>query len=176
MASTTYTSDELAKYADVLRPVAYNLTKNMTAAEDLLQDTFYRALVNLDKFTKGTSMQAWLFTIMRNIFINDYRRAKKRLVVTDESPEQHVINNTKATVRNAVERSFAAEDIYKAVEQVGKDFTEPFMMFYRGFHYQEIAEHLDIPVGTVKSRIFFARKELQSKLREFDIHHSSYFN
>lgn len=160
------------KYEEMLRPFAYNLTKSIEATEDLLQETFYRALANQDKFSEGTSIKAWLFTIMRNIFINDYRRKKKHNTVTDGSDDQYLLNNPKQISKNAAEGSFIAEDISKAMHSVSKDLTEPFMMHSNGFQYQEIAAHLGIPLGTVKSRIFFARKELQSKLKGMGVTNS----
>src|ERR1019366_6981975 len=147
----------------------FNLTRSREATEDLVQDTFYRALSNVDKFAEGTNIKAWLFTIMRNIFINNYRKNQKRNTVTDTSDNQYLLNSTKSVERNGSERSFLAQDIDKAMAGVSKDFTEPFMMYHTGFKYQEIAEKLELPLGTVKSRIFFARKELQERLTEMGV-------
>jgi len=165
---------EISQYEKMLRPFAFNLTKSREESEDLIQDTFFRAIANKEKFAEGTNIKAWLFTIMRNIFINNYRRNQKRNTVTDTSDNQYLLNSTKKVERNDSERSFIAEDIDKAMIEVSKDFTEPFMMYYNGFKYQEIAEKLDLPLGTVKSRIFFARKELQSRLKEMGIQNSGY--
>jgi RNA polymerase sigma-70 factor (ECF subfamily) len=165
---------EIMQYERILRPFAFNLTKSREESEDLIQDTFYRALSNQEKFAEGTNIKAWLFTIMRNIFINNYRRNQKHQVVTDTSENQYLLNSTKKTEKNGSERAFMAEDIEKAMVEVSKDFTEPFLMYYNGFKYQEIAEKLDLPLGTVKSRIFFARKELQAKLKEMGIGNSAY--
>jgi RNA polymerase sigma-70 factor (ECF subfamily) len=165
---------EISQYEKMLRPFAFNLTKSREESEDLIQDTFFRAIANQEKFAEGTNIKAWLFTIMRNIFINNYRRNQKRNTVTDTSDNQYLLNSTKKIERNDSERSFIAEDIEKAMVEVSKDFTEPFMMYYNGFKYQEIAEKLDLPLGTVKSRIFFARKELQARLKEMGIQNSGY--
>lgn len=166
-------TSSLMKYEEMLRPFAYNLTKSIEATEDLVQETFYRALANQEKFNEGTSIKAWLFTIMRNIFINDYRRKKKHNTVSDSSDDLYLINSIKQVSKNGAERSFLSEDISKAMQGVSKDFTEPFLMHSNGFHYQEIADQLGIPLGTVKSRIFFARKELQSKLKGMGVTSSS---
>lgn len=163
---------EIQQYESILRPFAFNLTKSREATEDLIQDTFYRALSNSEKFLEGTNIKAWLFTIMRNLFINNYRRQKKSNTVTDTSHNQYLLNSTKKIEKNDSERSFLAEDINKAMRKVSSDFTEPFMMHFNGFSYQEIAEQLDLPLGTVKSRIFFARKELQSKLSGMGVSNS----
>lgn len=165
---------EIMQYESILRPFAFNLTKSREASEDLLQDTFYRALANAEKFSEGTNIKAWLFTIMRNIFINDYRRKQKSHTVTDTSENQYLLNSTKKVEKNEAERNFLRQEIEKAMKDVSPDFTTPFMMYYNGFHYQEIAEHMNLPLGTVKSRIFFARKELQSRLKSMGIHHSDY--
>ena len=165
-------STELFRYDQVLRPFAYNLVKNKEECEDLIQDTFYRALANKDKFMEGTNIKAWLFTIMKNIFINNYRKNQKRNTITDTSENQYLLNSTKKTLSNDGERVFLKEIIQDAMDGVSNDFTEPFMMYYKGFKYQEIAEQLSLPLGTVKSRIFFARKEIQSRLKNLGIDHS----
>lgn len=174
MINTMNFGTEIMQYESILRPFAFNLTKSREASEDLLQDTFYRALANAEKFSEGTNIKAWLFTIMRNIFINDYRRKQKSNTVTDTSDNQYLLNSTKKVEKNEAERNFLAEEIGKALKDVSSDFTEPFLMYYNGFHYQEIADKMGLPLGTVKSRIFFARKELQSKLKGMGIHHSDY--
>ncbi|CAK9250860.1 unnamed protein product [Sphagnum jensenii] len=171
MATFNFSSD-LNDYDQILRPFAYTLVKNKEEMEDLIQDTFYRALANKDKFLEGTNFKAWLFTIMKNIFINNYRKKQKGNVVTDISDNQYLLNNGKNSTINDGERVFMKEAIDKAISDVSADFTEPFMMYYRGFKYHEIAEKLELPLGTVKSRIFFARRELQMRLKSVGIEHS----
>jgi RNA polymerase sigma-70 factor (ECF subfamily) len=170
--STIEFTQYLNQYDKALRPFAFNLTKNIADVEDLVQDTFYRAIINKDKFMEGTNIKAWLFTIMKNIFINNYRKNQKRNIVTDGSDNQYLMNSTKKTLSNDAERTFMKDEIEKALNSVTKDFTEPFMMYFNGFKYQEIAETLDLPLGTVKSRIFFARKEIQARLKSVGITHS----
>lgn len=164
MASVNFET-EILQYENILRPFAFNLTRSAAETDDLIQDTFYRALANREKFSEGTNIKAWLCTVMRNIFINNYRRQKKSNTVVDTSENQFLLNSTSKIESNGAENSFLAEDIMQAMRNVSKDFTEPFMMYYQGFQYQEISEKLCLPLGTVKSRIFFARKELQSKLK-----------
>ena len=165
-------STELFRYDQVLRPFAYNLVKSKEESEDLIQDTFYRALANQDKFMEGTNIKAWLFTIMKNIFINNYRKNQKKNTITDTSDNQYLLNSTRKTLSNDGESTLLKEVIDHAIEDVSSEFTEPFMMYYTGFKYQEIATKLDLPLGTVKSRIFFARKEIQSRLKAMGIEHS----
>ena len=176
MIPTTEFGVEIMQYERMLRPFAFNLTKNREETEDLVQDTFFRALSNKEKFEEGTNIKAWLFTIMRNIFINNYRKNQKRNTVTDTSDNQYLLNSTREIEKNGSERAFLAADIEKAMAGVSTDFTEPFMLYYTGFKYQEIADKLNLPLGTVKSRIFFARKELQEKLNELGVNIGSVQN
>jgi RNA polymerase sigma-70 factor, ECF subfamily len=163
MTATEF-QETIQTYDQQLRPFAYNLVKNKEECEDLIQDTLYRAMVNREKFAEGTNLRAWLFTIMRNIFINNYRRKKLQKTVADGSDNQYLINNNKSTVSNESDRSFLSEEISKAMAQVSQDFVAPFMMYFSGYKYQEIADYFHLPLGTVKSRIFFARRELQAHL------------
>ncbi|MES2621192.1 MAG: RNA polymerase sigma factor [Bacteroidota bacterium] len=173
MSATINFGTEIQQYESILRPFAFSLTKSREATEDLIQDTFYRALSNSEKFLEGTNIKAWLFTIMRNVFINNYRRQQKSNTITDTSDNKYLLNSTRRIEKNDSERSFLAEDISKAMQEVSTDFTGPFMMYFRGFSYQEIADALNLPLGTVKSRIFFARKELQSKLKDMGVLNSA---
>ena len=174
MTPTADFGTEIMQYQRILRPFAFNLTHSMEESEDVIQDTFYRAIANKDKFSEGTNIKAWLFTIMKNIFINNYRKNQKKNVITDTSDNQYLLNSTKKVEHNGSEVNFLAADIEKAMQEVSTDFTEPFMMYFNGFKYQEIAEQLNLPLGTVKSRIFFARKELQNKLKGMGISNSGF--
>lgn len=143
----------------VLKPHAMRLTRDINDAEDLIQETIVKALTNEDKFQDGTNIKAWLFTIMRNIFINDYRKKSKRNVIIDTTDNLFYLNAS-ATISNAGERTFVMNDIRNALMKISNELRVPFMMHYKGYKYNEIAEQLNLPLGTVKSRIFFARKEL----------------
>lgn len=146
-----------------LKPFAIRLTGDVTDAEDLVQETMYRALSNESRFESGTNLKAWLFTIMKNIFINNYRKKVKRNTIVDTTDNLYYIN-TGAQASNSGERSFVMNDIMKAIHRLSPDFRVPFLMHYKGYKYHEIAEKLNLPLGTVKSRIFFARKELKEQL------------
>jgi RNA polymerase sigma factor (sigma-70 family) len=165
-------SNQLIRYENVLKPFAYVLTGDRNTGEDLVQDTFFRALSNMDKFQSGTNFKAWLMTIMKNIFINNYRKAKKRPTMQDTSENQYLLNNTNLKVKNDGDRSILGEEIDAVIKSISTDFSEPFMLYYKGFKYHEIAQKLDLPLGTVKSRIFLARKEMQSSLRKKGIENS----
>ncbi len=158
-------NSELKSATVVLKPHAIKLTRDMNDAEDLIQETIYRALSNEDKFQEGTNIRAWLFTIMKNIFINDYRKKIKRNTIIDTTDNLYFINSN-ATISNAGERTFVMNDIKNALMQISHELRVPFLMHYKGYKYHEIAEQLNLPLGTVKSRIFFARKELKTLLEK----------
>lgn len=155
------------QFSSALKPFALNLTRNQEEANDLLQDTFYRALSNEDKFRDGTNLKAWLFTIMKNIFINNYRRKSKRNTIIDTTDNLYYINSSDITIENGATGKLVMDDIQQAIYELPEEFRVPFTMHYEGYKYHEIAEQLHLPLGTVKSRIFFARKELKSKLNQY---------
>ncbi len=153
--------------ADFLKPFAVNLTKDSEAANDLYQETLYKALANQEKYNVGTNIKAWLFTIMRNIFINDYRRKAKQKTVFDNSANDYLINLKQASVSNAAESSLRMKEITEAIHQLPDIFKTPFRLYFDGYKYQEIADVLAEPLGTVKSRIHFARKLLKERLTRY---------
>ena len=157
----------LLENADFLKPFAINITKDNEAANDLYQETLYKALANQEKYNVGTNIKAWLFTIMRNIFINDYRRKSKQKTVFDNSANDYLINLKQASVNNAAESSLRMKEITEAVHQLPEIFKTPFRLYFDGYKYQEIADLLAEPLGTVKSRIHFARKLLKERLTRY---------
>ena len=157
----------LLRNADFLKPFAINLTRDTEAANDLYQETLYKALANHEKYSTGTNIKAWLFTIMRNIFINDYRRKAKQKTVFDNSGNDYLINLKQATVSNAAESSLRMKEINEAIYQLPEIFKVPFQLYFDGYKYQEIADILVEPLGTVKSRIHFARKLLKERLTRY---------
>lgn len=163
--STLEFNNQVEQSSQSLYSFAYNLTKNIEDAKDLIQETTYRALLNRDKFKMDTNLKAWLYTIMKNIFINNYRRQVKRQTVTDETENQFYINTLAKTTVNEGEVRLGLTEIENALADIDENIRVPFVMYFEGYKYHEIAEHLDIPLGTVKSRIFFARKELQRRLQ-----------
>jgi RNA polymerase sigma-70 factor (ECF subfamily) len=147
----------------VLKPFAIKLTRNVTEAEDLVQETILKAISNYNKFQEGTNLKAWLYTIMKNIFINEYRKKLRSNIISDATPNSFYLN-VSSNITNQAERIFVMEDINKALLKISVELRVPFLMHYKGYKYQEIAEKLNLPLGTVKSRIFFARKELSQLL------------
>jgi len=152
------------KMSPVLNAFAYNLTKNSEESKDLFQETAFRAMTNMDKFRPDTNLKAWLFTIMKNIFINNYRKKSKANTIIDDTENLFYINTGGAAINNEAESNMILDELTGLIESLDDSIRVPFMMHYQGFKYQEIADQLDLPLGTVKSRIFFARKELKGKL------------
>jgi RNA polymerase sigma-70 factor (ECF subfamily) len=157
----------LLNNADFLKPFAINLTRDSEAANDLYQETLYKALANQEKYSVGTNIKAWLFTIMRNIFINDYRRKAKQKTILDSTPNEYLINLKQATVNNNAESGIRMKEIQTAIQQLPEIFKTPFLLYFDGYKYHEIAEVLSEPLGTIKSRIHFARKLLKEQISRF---------
>jgi len=157
----------LLNNADFLKPFAINLTKDSESAKDLFQETLYKALANQEKYNVGTNIKAWLFTIMRNIFINDYRRKIKQQVIFDHTPNDFLLNYKQPTVINEAEAGLRIKEIYEAVYQLPEIFKTPFLLYFEGYKYHEIAEQLNEPLGTIKSRIHFARKLLKEQISRY---------
>jgi len=149
------------KLDTLLHNFAYNLTKNGEDAKDLFQETAFRALTNRDKFRIGTNFKAWSFTIMKNIFINNYRKKARSKTIIDSTDNMFYINSGSNAVSNGAESNIMMEELSKMIGGLDEIIRIPFLMHYKGFKYQEIADELGLPLGTVKSRIFFARKELK---------------
>lgn len=144
-----------------LNAFAYTLTKNREDAKDLFQETAFRAVKNQDKFRVGTNFKAWLFTIMKNIFINNYRKKVKQNTFMDTTDNDYHINSGNATVFNDAESNIMTRELHGMISGLDKNIKVPFIMHFNGYKYQEISDYLDLPLGTIKSRIFFARKELK---------------
>ena len=163
--STVEFNQMLVNNAEFLKPFAITLTRDTEAAKDLFQETLYRALANRDKYNVGTNIKAWLYTIMRNIFINNYRRKVKQNTIFDSTPNDFLLNQNQAVVANAAEVNLRLKDIQEAIHNLPGIFKNPFLLYFDGFKYHEIAEMLGEPLGTIKSRIHFARKLLKNQIQ-----------
>ena len=159
--STVEFNLNLVKFTKILHSFAYNLTKDQEASLDLYQETAYRALKNKDKFRVGTNFKAWIMTIMKNIFINDYRKKVKANTIIDTTDNMYYINSGSTVIDNGAESQIMIDELEAMVAGLEDSIRIPFIKHHQGFKYQEIAEELDLPLGTVKSRIFFARKALK---------------
>ncbi len=152
---------------DSLQYYAYSLTTNTEDANDLLQDTFLKALSNKDKFDPATNMKAWVYTIMKNTFINNYRKAKRANTIIDDSQDLYYINSRQKDHSIDPDSHYNHGEIMKAIRELDDNQRIPFERHVEGFKYKEIAEELNLPIGTVKSRIFLTRKKLSEKLKDF---------
>ncbi len=160
--STNKFAEEVMAFKNDLTPFAISLTHNVDDAQDLYQETLYKALSNEDKFNKNTNLKAWLFTIMKNIFINNYRKlVKKREVYGNVADKLAVSKNSNVNKGYA---NLRLSEINRAIDDLSEIYRVPFQMYYAGFKYQEIADELNEPLGTIKSRIHLARKQLKSVL------------
>ena len=151
-----------------LRNFALRLTRDLEDAIDLTQETMLKAFYNRDKFREGTNLKAWLYTIMKNIFINNYRRMVNSNLVTDDTENQYYINSHSQRTGNRGEKNIILQDINKAIYSLSDNLRVPFIMAFNGYKYEEIARYLAVPLGTVKIRIHNARKKLKMLLQEYD--------
>lgn len=149
---------------DFLKPFAIKLTRDTEEANDLCQETLYKALSNQDKYSAGTNIRAWLFTIMRNIFINNYRKKARQKTVLDYSESENLLAANQVVVKNAAETTIGRKEIDKAIKELPEIFRIPFLLYFEGYKYNEIATLLAEPLGTIKSRIHFARKLLKEQI------------
>jgi RNA polymerase sigma factor (sigma-70 family) len=157
-------SQEIISLRPILKSFTLRFTRDREESLDLVQDTMLKALMYRDKFRNDTNLKGWLFTIMRNTFINNYRKAQRFRVNHDETREQYFLHVKDTHTFNLPDSSHEYNDIWKQVNTVKEELQVPFKMHASGYKYSEIAEHLKIPIGTVKNRIFQARKEIQTKL------------
>jgi RNA polymerase sigma-70 factor, ECF subfamily len=151
-----------------LQKYAMSLTLDRDNALDLVQDTFLKAIQNQDKFIDETNLKAWVFTIMKNTFINNYRRKMRENTMMDGTQELYYINLPTDKGAISPESSYAENEINKAINALESEYREPFRMHVEGFKYEEIADKLDLKLGTVKSRIFFARQKLMNVLKDYN--------
>lgn len=157
--------DKLSPIRDLLFAFALKLTRNQEDAKDLMQETLTRAYGNLHRFQSGTNFKAWVSTIMRNSFINNYRKKKTRNRV--EKPVDDFLFAIESTfVSGNAHSEIMQKELTNIVDRLDEGYKTPFLMFFQGYHYNEISQQMNIPMGTVKSRIFFARKKLKSMVQE----------
>ena len=142
------------------------LTADKEESRDLLQETTLKVLENQEKYVANVNLRGWVLTIMRNIFINNYRRILRSQIVIDQTEELYHLNLSQTSGIDTPESIYTIKEINDAVNSLKEDMKIPFFMLLSGYSYNEIAEILELPLGTIKSRIFFARQELQSSLKD----------
>lgn len=160
-------STELLSLENSLKYYALSLTSDIDKANDLLQETFLKALTYQDKFAENTNFKAWVYTIMKNTFINDYRKASKSKNSLSGSNSEFHLQIARNKAYPAPDSFYSTNEIEKSISALEDEYRIPFQMFLDGYKYKEIAVKLNLPLGTVKSRIFFTRKKLTSTLKEF---------
>jgi RNA polymerase sigma factor (sigma-70 family) len=146
---------------------ALQFTQNTDDADDLVQETMFKAIRYENKFQEGTNIQAWLFTILRNTFINNYKAMGRRASVFVKNVDPWSYPVTDSTARNQGEGKLISEDVHKALADLDKEYAVPFLRYFEGYHYHEIAHQLGLPLGTVKTRIHVARRILKNKLKMY---------
>ena len=166
MASKEFQTKLMSLQANMLN-FAYMLTSNRDNAYDLLQDTTLKVLDNEEKYVENTNFKGWVFTIMRNIFINNYRKVARSATVLDTTDDLYHLNISQDSGLETPEGSYGAGEITDAINSFSDDYRIPFSMMLAGYKYAEIAEKMNLPLGTIKSRIFFARKRLQDRFSDY---------
>ena len=151
-----------------MRPVLYGFSRHFTfnrdEASDLVQDTLLKALTYHDKYQPNTNLKGWLYTIMRNIFINNYRRAKRIVFTNDGATENAVLNIKEEYTFYKPADATELLDVWDGINQLRDELRAPFKMHLTGYKYHEIARELQIPLGTVKNRIFHARQLIKHQI------------
>jgi RNA polymerase sigma-70 factor (ECF subfamily) len=166
MKTMDFTQNLVGMQAE-LRRFALKLTADKEEADDLLQETSLKALDNEDKYTPDTNFKGWMYTIMRNIFINNYRKTVRDQTFVDHTDNLFHLNLPQDSGFDSTEGNYDLKEIRRIVNALPKEYRVPFSMYVSGFKYREIAERLGLPIGTVKSRIFFTRQRLQKDLKDF---------
>ena len=166
MNTYSFRKDLLAVQEELLR-FAYKLTADREEANDLLQETSLKALDNEDKYEPDTNFKGWMYTIMRNIFINNYRKIVREQTFVDQTDNQYHLSMPQDSGFASTEGAYDLKSILRFFASLPRDYKVPFSMHVSGFKYREIAERLGLPLGTVKSRIFFTRQKLQDELKDF---------
>ncbi len=180
MADQATFADDAMEYAPQLYSAALRMTRNPADAEDVVQETFLKAYRGYGSFKEGTNLRAWLYRILTNTYINKYRKAQRRPDEVELGELQDIYlfrrlgeqsGATESAEKTALDM-FVDEDIIEALDALPENFRMPVLYAdVEGFSYKEIAEILDIPIGTVMSRLHRGRKALQKELYDLAIQH-----
>ncbi len=159
--------NNLLSLQDNMLNFALTLTSNREEAKDLMQETTLRVLDNQEKYYENVNFKGWVFTIMHNIFVNNYRKVVRSQTIIDKTENLYHLNLPQDSGFDTPDAAYSIKEINKAINSFTEEYKVPFSMHVSGYKYEEIAQHLGLPIGTVKSRIFFARKRLQEMLKDF---------
>lgn len=166
MRTATFAQNLLNVQTELLN-FAYKLTSDREDANDLLQETSLKVLDNEEKYTAETNFKGWIYTIMRNIFINNYRKTLRDQTYVDQTDNLFYLNQNIDIETDSTEGSYDLKEMRRIVNALPKEYRVPFAMYVSGFKYREIADKLNLPLGTIKSRIYFTRQKLQKELKDF---------
>ncbi len=166
MTATDFNT-RLISLQDNLKYFAKSLTSNEDDANDLMQETFLKAIQYKDKFDPATNLKAWTYTIMKNTFINNYRKNMRKSTFVDTTDDLYYLNVNNKAEDSVPDTQYFKDEINKKIESLEDEHRIPFKMHFEGYKYKEIAEVLNLSIGTVKSRIFFSRKKLINKLKDY---------
>ncbi len=155
---------QLTTLEGALERFAMSLTSNREDANDLVQETYLKALTYREKFADYTNLKAWVYTIMKNSFINKYRRSVRENTTFDNTKDLYYLNNSGHTELSNPISEISVAEIQEKIDDLADEFRVPFEMHREGYKYKEIAEELDLNIGTVKSRIFLGRKRLMETI------------
>lgn len=159
--------ESLLFYSD-LKQYAISLTYNQEDANDLVQDTYLKIMQYEDYFKDGTNLKAWCYTIMRNTFINQYRRNQKYKLVFDTTDDLSYWENSISNTSDSADINYSVSEINKQIQSLSEEKRKPLEMYIDGYKYKEIADEMNLSIGTVKSRIFFSRQQLMKQLEDYN--------
>ncbi len=165
--ATKKMEDELLRLQKNMYNFAYSLTLNSEDADDLLQDTSLRVLDNQEKFAENTNFKGWVLTVMKNIFINNYRKIVRNQTIIDQTEDLYHLNLSQDSGIMSPDGLYAMNELMDGIDKLPEEFRTPFRMHVEGYKYEEIAKEMNLPIGTVKSRIFWARKKLQKDFIDY---------
>jgi len=163
--TTIELSSQLLRHESVLLKYAYSFNLTRDDAKDLVQDTFMKALINRDKYVDNEKLKAWVLAIMKNTFVDNYRRGSIQKKLSDYKNESVLISTVTTTASDNPESVLTTMEIMHYVEKLQYKLRMPFKMYVEGFKYSEISEKLNLKIGTVKSRIFLSRRYLMNILK-----------
>ena len=158
---------QLTNLHNNLQYFANKLTGNIEDANDLMQDTYLKALKNREKFEDDTNMKAWTFTIMKNTYINNYRKTRNINSIMDNTNDLFNLNIQCKSDFPAPDSEFHTKEIHSKISNLHENQRIPFELYHSGYKYHEIADKLNISIGTVKSRIFLSRQKLMDSLKDY---------
>ncbi len=165
--NTATFNHQICSHKNSLENFALKFTKNLEDADDLVQDTLLKAIRFSTMYEEGTNLRGWLFTIMRNTFINNFNKKTRTNALFEVKEDLGACQMMDSADRNKGENIFMMEDIQRAMAKLPTEYAFPFCKYFEGYKYHEIAEELNIPIGTVKTRIFLARQILKKNLKMY---------